>query len=75
MSANSFAQWANAERAGVINLPADELLLRGIDHRLRRRKVRLADLHVNDVAARRFQRTSVCRDFHDMERFDMGEAI
>jgi hypothetical protein len=42
----------------------------GRDHRFRRREIRFADAHVNDVAARAFERLRFFRQFHDIERLD-----
>ena len=47
------AQRGDAERGGIIDPPVVERGLRGGKRRLRRRRGRLADFHVNDVAARR----------------------
>ncbi len=47
------AQRGNAERRGIIDPPAVERGLRGRDRGLRRRRRRLADFHVNDMAAGR----------------------
>ena len=48
--------------------------LRSVDHRLRRREIGLADLHVNDVAPGRFQRPCSRLHLHHVERLDVGDA-
>ena len=74
VAADGLAQRTNAKRTGVINLAAGELLLCGINHRLRRRKIRLTDFHVNHVAATRFEGARMRGNLHHVKRFDVGEA-
>ena len=54
--------------------PAGDRALRGVDHRLRRREIGLADLHVHDVAPRRFERARGRLHLHHVERLDVGDA-
>ena len=46
----------------------------GLAHRPRREKVRLADFHVHDAAALRFERPGTRQQLHDVKRRDAGEA-
>jgi hypothetical protein len=68
------AQLGQAERLGVQRFPAFDRVDRSIGDRLGRRKIRLADFHVDDVAAFGFQLPGAGQQFDDVEGFDVGQA-
>ena len=74
MAGDRLAQRRKAERRRVVDIARRDRALRSVDHRLRRREIGLADLHVNDVAPGRFQRPRGRLHLHHVERLDVGDA-
>ncbi len=68
------AQRRQTQRRRVEDSAAGDGKLRRGNDRLRRREVRLADLHVDDRAPRRFQRARRGLHLHDVKRLDLGHA-
>ena len=68
------AQFRQAERRRVVNAAVRDRALRRLDHRARRRKIRLADLHVNDASTGSLERARGRLHLHHMERGDLGNA-
>ena len=67
-------QFGQAECRRVVEVSRGDRALRLRDHRRRGRKIRLADLHVDDRAAGRFQRAGSRLHLHHVERRDIGDA-
>ena len=68
------AQFGQAQRRRVVDAAVGQRPPRGVEHRLRRREIGLADLHVNDTAPRGLERAGSRLDFHHVERRDVGDA-
>jgi len=68
------AQRGQAERGGVMHVAAGDEALRGGHDGLRRGKVGLADLHVDDVPPLRLELARAAQQFHDVEGLDVVEA-
>jgi hypothetical protein len=66
-------QFRDAERRRVVDAAVFERAGRGGQHRRRRGEIGLADFHVDDRAAGRFQRPRGGLDFHHVERRDVGD--
>ena len=67
---DAFAQGRQAQRHGVAERPGVHRGARGLDGAARRRGSGLADLHVDDVGARRLPRARRLHHRHDNERID-----
>src|SRR5947207_3217963 len=71
---NGLAQLRNADRSRVTQAALADRLDRGFRDQRRCRKVRLADLHVNDAPSRSLQLMRAVLHVHHMEGFDVGHA-
>ena len=67
-------QLGKPERGRVVDVARGNRALRRGHDRMRRRKVRFADFHVHDRAARRFQRPRGRLHLHDMKGRDFRDA-
>ena len=72
--ADRLAQRLDAERNGVVGVPAPDRSVRRVHHRRRRGEVRLADIDRDDRAALTRKRVGLARDLHRVERFDVVHA-
>jgi hypothetical protein len=71
---DGFAERTDAERVGVTHRLVLQRRDRGFDDRLRRREIRLPDLHVYDTASARLDLERTPLDLHDVERLDRVHA-
>ncbi len=71
---NRLAQLGKPECGGVVKAAAGDRALRGVEHRLRRGEIGLADLHVDNRPAGGLQRAGRGLHLHHVERLDLGHA-
>jgi hypothetical protein len=74
MAGNRLAQRRQSERVRVLRDATAQGVRGSCDHRFRRREIRFADTHVDDVAARALERLRFFRQFHHVERLDGVDA-
>ena len=74
VAGNRTPQLGESQRRGVVDAAPGDAGQRRIEDRLRRREVRLADLHVNDAAPSRLERACRGLNLHDVEGRDVAHA-